>query len=183
MPPQRAQRREMRRPLPRWGSDDGSDREASAEHDACRSKFGDLGCRGLGGCIYPAGLTLIRQRAANEVEVEYTTSHVLISETARESVPITIFFDPQVTGSSGPSVLLPQWPRLGHGRPQWQRRPRRDQSTVLTSHDAGRERIRKLSLNVQLLPSFPLRCRQISVSIGISTHSHVPMAHGGYATT
>lgn len=98
MPPQRAQRREMRRPLPRWGSDDGSDREASAEHDACRSKFGNLGCRGLGGCIYPAGLTRIRQRAANEVEAEYTTSHVLISETARESVPITIFFDPQVTG-------------------------------------------------------------------------------------
>lgn len=88
----------MRRPLPRWGSDDGSDREASAEHDACRSKFGNLGCRGLGGCIYPAGLTRIRQRAANEVEAEYTTSHVLISETARESVPITIFFDPQVTG-------------------------------------------------------------------------------------
>jgi hypothetical protein len=29
----------------------------------------------------------------------------------------------------------------------------------------------------------PLRCRQISVSIGLSTHSHVPMAHGGYATT
>jgi hypothetical protein len=38
------------------------------------------------------------QRAANEVEADYTTSHVLISETAHESVPITVFFDPQVTG-------------------------------------------------------------------------------------
>ena len=33
------------------------------------------------------------QRAANEVEADYTTSHVLISEKARESVSITIFFD------------------------------------------------------------------------------------------
>jgi hypothetical protein len=31
------------------------------------------------------------QRAANEVEADYTTSHVLISETAHETVPITIF--------------------------------------------------------------------------------------------
>ena len=31
------------------------------------------------------------QRAPNEVEADYTTSHVLISETARESAPITIF--------------------------------------------------------------------------------------------
>ena len=38
------------------------------------------------------------QRAANEVEADYTTSHVLISETAHETVPITIFFDPQLTG-------------------------------------------------------------------------------------
>src|SRR5438874_3014352 len=37
------------------------------------------------------------QRAANEIEADYTTSHVLISETARETVPITVFFDPQVT--------------------------------------------------------------------------------------
>jgi hypothetical protein len=31
------------------------------------------------------------QRAASEIEAYYTTSHVLISETAHESVPITIF--------------------------------------------------------------------------------------------
>ena len=31
--------------------------------------------------------------------------------------------------------------------------------------------------------NLPLRSRLISVSIGLSTHSHVPMAHGGYATT
>ena len=42
------------------------------------------------------------QRAANEVEA---TSHVLISETARESVPITVFFDPQVTGVESTEVF------------------------------------------------------------------------------
>jgi hypothetical protein len=31
--------------------------------------------------------------------------------------------------------------------------------------------------------NLPLRRRYISVFIGVSTHSHVPMAHGGYATT
>ena len=45
------------------------------------------------------------QRMANEVEADYTTSHVLISETARESVPITIFFDPQVTGVESAEVF------------------------------------------------------------------------------
>ena len=45
------------------------------------------------------------QRAANEVEADYTTSHVLISETARESVPITIFFDPQVAGVESAEVF------------------------------------------------------------------------------
>ncbi|HEX4617394.1 MAG TPA: hypothetical protein VH230_15950, partial [Stellaceae bacterium] len=45
------------------------------------------------------------QRAANEVEADYTTSHVLINETARETVPITIFFDPQVTGVEAAEVF------------------------------------------------------------------------------
>jgi glycosidase len=38
------------------------------------------------------------QRVGSEVEADYTTSHLLVSETEHESVPITIFFDPQVTG-------------------------------------------------------------------------------------
>ncbi len=45
------------------------------------------------------------QRAPNEVEADYTTSHVLISETAHQSVPITIFFDPQVTGVEAAEVF------------------------------------------------------------------------------
>ena len=45
------------------------------------------------------------ERAANEVEADYTTSHVLISETAHQSVPITIFFDPQVTGVKAAEVF------------------------------------------------------------------------------
>jgi hypothetical protein len=58
--------------------------------------------------VKPAAASTLRisagsaQRAANEVEADYTTSHVLISETAHESVPITVFFDPQVTGSKRP---------------------------------------------------------------------------------
>jgi hypothetical protein len=45
------------------------------------------------------------QRAANEVEADYTTSHVRVSEAARDSVPITIFFDPQVTGVEAAEVF------------------------------------------------------------------------------
>src|SRR5437868_15281932 len=45
------------------------------------------------------------QRTANEVEADYTTSHVLISETARQSLPITVFFDPQVTGVESAEIF------------------------------------------------------------------------------
>jgi hypothetical protein len=45
------------------------------------------------------------QGAANEVEADYTTSHVLISETARENVPVTILFDPQVIGVESAEVF------------------------------------------------------------------------------
>ena len=34
-------------------------------------------------------------RAAGEVEADYTTSHVFVDEVAGDSIPITIFFDPQ----------------------------------------------------------------------------------------
>jgi hypothetical protein len=101
-----------------------------AEHHARRTEFGNLGCRGTGGCIHLRVSTGSAQRTANQVEADYTTSHVLISEMARESVPITIFFDPQVTGSSRPRCLQSQSPRLGDGRPQCQWRRRRDQAAV-----------------------------------------------------
>jgi hypothetical protein len=42
---------------------------------------------------------------ASEVEADYTTSHVMISETAQETVPITVFFDPQVTGVATAEVF------------------------------------------------------------------------------
>src|SRR5258708_1913999 len=45
------------------------------------------------------------ERALNEVEADYTTSHVLIGETAHESIPITVFFDPQVTGVESAEVF------------------------------------------------------------------------------
>ena len=44
-------------------------------------------------------------------------------------------------------------------------------------------RVRLARHQTFIFPNSPLRRRQISVSIGVSTHSHVPMAHGGYATT
>jgi outer membrane protein assembly factor BamB len=44
-------------------------------------------------------------RSGTEVEADYTTSHLLISEAAGESVPITVFFDPQVTGVEAAEVF------------------------------------------------------------------------------
>jgi glycosidase len=37
-------------------------------------------------------------RLGNEVEADYTTSHIFINEVKHDSVPITIFFDPQTLG-------------------------------------------------------------------------------------
>lgn len=45
------------------------------------------------------------QRASNEVEADYTTSHVFVDETANDSIPITIFFDPQTTGVATAEVF------------------------------------------------------------------------------
>src|SRR5580658_4790644 len=39
-----------------------------------------------------------RARVGAEVEGDYTTSHLFVNEVANESVPITIFFDPQASG-------------------------------------------------------------------------------------
>jgi hypothetical protein len=41
----------------------------------------------------------------------------------------------------------------------------------------------KVNVFTEFFSNCRLRSRSISVSIGLSTHSHVPMAHGGYATT
>jgi hypothetical protein len=45
------------------------------------------------------------QRAGKEIEADYTTSHLLISEVAHESIPITVFFDPQVSGVEAAEVF------------------------------------------------------------------------------
>lgn len=62
-----------------------------------------LGCLAFWAAVEPAIASSLQISAASaqragEVEADYTTSHLMISETAHESVPITIFFDPQVTG-------------------------------------------------------------------------------------
>jgi glycosidase len=44
-------------------------------------------------------------RAAGELEADYTTTHVSINEVAHESVPITIFFDPQMTGVAAAEIF------------------------------------------------------------------------------
>jgi hypothetical protein len=37
-------------------------------------------------------------RAADEIEADYSTSHLFVDEVASTTVPITVFFDPQITG-------------------------------------------------------------------------------------
>src|ERR1700759_4116484 len=38
------------------------------------------------------------QRAPTQVEADYTTPHLFLNEVAQDSVPIPVFFDPQVNG-------------------------------------------------------------------------------------
>jgi hypothetical protein len=44
-------------------------------------------------------------RLSAEVEADYTTSHIFINEVAGESLPITVFFDPQVPGVQSAEVF------------------------------------------------------------------------------
>ena len=44
-------------------------------------------------------------RAASEVEANYTTAHLFIDEVAGDSIPITVFFDPQTFGVESAEVL------------------------------------------------------------------------------
>jgi glycosidase len=44
-------------------------------------------------------------RLASEVEADYTTSHVFVNEVAHDSVPFTIFFDPQTMGVATAEVF------------------------------------------------------------------------------
>ena len=44
-------------------------------------------------------------RSGSEVEANYTTTHLYIDETASESIPITIFFDPGTTGVESAEVF------------------------------------------------------------------------------
>jgi hypothetical protein len=45
------------------------------------------------------------QRAPTQVEADYTTSHLFLNEVAQDSVPITVFFDPQVNGVATAEVF------------------------------------------------------------------------------
>ena len=44
--------------------------------------------------------------APTEVEADYTSSHLRISDTANERVPSTLLFDPQVTRVRAAKVLI-----------------------------------------------------------------------------
>ena len=62
-----------------------------------------LGCLAFWAAIGPAEASSLRISAGSgqrvgEIEADYTTSHVMLSEIGRETVPIKVFFDPQVTG-------------------------------------------------------------------------------------
>lgn len=89
------------------------------------------------GCLVIAGLWLLASapaiasslrisagsmtRAAGEVEADYTTSHVFLNEVNGETIPITVFFDPQTTGVETAEVFT----NLN----------RRDRATVDADHD------------------------------------------------
>jgi hypothetical protein len=45
------------------------------------------------------------QRAPFEVEADYTTSHLFLDETAKDTVPITVFFNPQMSGVAAAEVF------------------------------------------------------------------------------
>ena len=51
--------------------------------------------------ISPNSLT----RSATEVEANYTTTHLFVDEIAGDQIPITVFFDPQVTGIQACEVI------------------------------------------------------------------------------
>ena len=44
-------------------------------------------------------------RSASEVEADYTTTHLYVNEVAGDSIPVTIFFDPQTLGVETAEVL------------------------------------------------------------------------------
>jgi len=44
-------------------------------------------------------------RAPSEIEADYTTSHLFIDELAHDSVPVTVFFDPQTMGVATAEVF------------------------------------------------------------------------------
>lgn len=58
----------------------------------------------LGTCAFPGFSSSLRistgsnKRLTSEVEATYTTSHVFVDEVAGDTVPITVFFDPQTLG-------------------------------------------------------------------------------------
>ncbi len=60
---------------------------------------------GVALAIHPAQASSLRisagsdQRATNEVEADYGTTHLFVDELAHETVPVTVFFDPQTTGA------------------------------------------------------------------------------------
>jgi hypothetical protein len=90
-----------------------------ASNPALGERVMGLGNRGLllsiaatlGFAIGPGHASSLRispgsdHRATNEVEADYGTSHLFIDELAKQSVPITVFFDPQTTGVAQAEVF------------------------------------------------------------------------------
>src|SRR5271166_4501290 len=73
------------------------------------------------------------------------------------------------------------WPPGAQSRddPNFRTFPVKPESLNRPAKKSRRERV----VITSFLQNSPLRSQRISVFIGLSTHSHVPMAHGGYATT
>ena len=76
-----------------------------AEHHACRSEFGNLGCRGIGGRIQLAGLCRIRAAYGKRGRSGLYNLSRADQRNVRQSLPITVFFDPQVTGVESAEIF------------------------------------------------------------------------------
>jgi glycosidase/outer membrane protein assembly factor BamB len=78
---------------------------------SCGLLLSIAGALGTGLATNPAQASSLRispgtdHRAANEVEADYGISHLFIDELAKQSTPITVFFDPQTTGVAQAEVF------------------------------------------------------------------------------
>jgi hypothetical protein len=129
----------------------------------------------LGAC-YNKSLVLA---AAEAVDVPVPAETYCNSDDLAATIPSSVF----------PALIKPNFGDSSIGITRdavvhtWRRHRNGRQGIVIpwrkTPHLRPQSALRRGTARAQ----FPLQSRRMRVSIGALTHSHVPMAHGGYATT